>query len=215
MLKRQVENLKFAALGYLNNWYWQDKYLVAGLSADKSADERRHCLQKIAGYYRIARSFKKLPDEERLDLALQLLDKVPNPINDVESAVCNLAEQFKEHYGKLAVSAASKFLWFRCHQSDSPVVMYDSQAREYLQDLCGKNCRNYKEYLAAWHEQYSRRKDYIGQACDELIHVKGFSLACDVADEELAFLASESWFPMRVFDWFLWGNGRTDSVSVF
>lgn len=207
------DKLKFAALGYLNNWYGLDQYLVAGLSLEKSNEERRHCLQRVAGSYKIARSFKTLPNEiDRLELALEALDGVKNTIDDksVDSTVSNLAEAFKEHYGKLAISAASKFLWFRYR---SPVVMYDSQARRCLKSLCGKDYATYATYHEEWRKQYANKKDSIAQVCEELIPVKSFSLACDVSDDDLMRVVHAPWFRERVFDWFLWGSGRPTLLS--
>lgn len=203
-----MKNLRFAAMAYLNNWCSVDRDLVAGLSPERTTDERRVCLRRIAAAYRIARNFEKVAAEKaRLELALGAVDRVGSSLTDenVDSIVCNLADEFKNHYGKRATSAASKFLWFRYQ---SPVVMYDSQARAYL-GSCGTT---YASYRAVWLEQYARNKEAVKEACADLLQVKSFSLASEIADEKLASLVAAGWFRERVFDWFLWGNGRPQRV---
>jgi len=209
-----VDDFKFAALGYLNNWFQYDKRFVEGLrSGDISV--KLKSLRGAANAYHVTRNFKTCADEDdknRLQHALAALEEVGGSSvteEDVDAKVCKLASEIERLYGKHTVSAASKFLWFRYR---SPVVMYDSQARGYLQGLCKKDCSTYQSYRATWRERYAAEEDSVRDACAELVHVKSFSLAREVDDEALQSLVREEWFQERVFDWFLWGNGRPQDL---
>jgi hypothetical protein len=200
-------NFKFFALQYLNDWFGYDRRFVDGLSPTNSRGVRLRCIQEAAKYYRINRNFKTLPDEERLSRALAAVDEVSVPITEdsVDSAVCDLAKAFQKSYGSFAVSAASKFLWLR-HQA--PVVIYDSRAIQYLDKACdGKlgQC-DYADYRKEWHRQFAKQEHLLRSACFDLIRVKEFSRARDIADDALRGLATSRWFIERVFDTFLWWN---------
>lgn len=209
-----MDDFKFAALGYLNNWFQYDKRFVNGLrSVDTSV--KLKSLRGAANAYHVARNFKTRADEDdknRLYHALAALEEVGGSAvtdKDVDAKVCKLASELERLYGERTISAASKFLWFRYQ---SPVVMYDSQARQCLKQLCGIDGSEYGKYRTTWREQFASREDLVQQACAELVEVKSFSLARDVADEALQSLVSEAWFQERVFDWFLWGNGRPQDL---
>jgi len=210
-----VDDFKFAALGYLNNWFQYDKRFVEGLrSGDISV--KMKSLRGAANAYHVTRNFKTRADEDdknRLQHALAALEEVGRSSvtdEDVDAKVCKLASELERLYGEHTISAASKFLWFRYQ---SPVVMYDSQARRCLKQLCGIDGSDYGKYRATWREQFATREDLVRQACAELIQVKSFSLAHDVRDEVFMSLVGEKWFQERVFDWFLWGNGRPQDLA--
>ena|SRR6266404_4872551 len=114
-MKIPMENFKPFALGYLNEWLEYDSRFVAGLSQGNSKEARLRSIQEVAIYYRIARNFKTLPHEERLENALQALDSIRGPIieQNVDGSVDTLATAFESVYGRHLVSAASKLLWMR------------------------------------------------------------------------------------------------------
>ena len=204
-----MENLKFLALQYLNDWYDDESDFVADLSSSNDRDARLCCIQKAAKYYKVIRNFKILAGEKRLDKALQALDAVGDSITDenVDLIVCELARTFQLTYGTNAISAASKFLWIR-HRS--PVVIYDDRAYRRLNKGCGGESGqcDYTKYRREWLKQFAKREEHLRLACAELVRVKDFSLAHAVADEDLERLVGNRWFRERVFDYFLWWNAN-------
>lgn len=211
-------SLKFCALDYLNAWCRNDKRFFEALSGAKSSDDiaRLRCLRDVANDYRIARNFKTLARERRLAAALRALDAVTVRITEsnVVSSVDDLAKTFKRTYGTRSISAASKFLWFKFR---SPVVIYDSRAREYLNRKCRPKIAgsDYKKYRTEWLRQFANCRDDIRSACTELRRVKDFSPAADISDGKFSSLVGAKWFHERVFDKFLWWNGGVkDSVEV-
>ena len=121
----------------------------------------------------------------------------------------DVGEDFEKEYpkkhGKEKVSAASKFLWIRCQ---SPVVIRDTNAFEYLIEGCGGKLPDYAAYWKEWRKQFAKQKARIRSACAELVHVKEFSLAKDMSKAELESIVGKRWFNERVFDKFLWWNGE-------
>jgi len=213
-----MENFKFFALQYLNDWCRDDSRLVDGLSPSRSKHDRLLCMREAAKYYKIARNFKTLPNELRLDNALQALDAMGDSITDenVDAIVCKLADTFHSVYGNYNVSAASKFLWIR---QQTPIVIYDGRAFQCVNKACGGGLRegDYASFRAEWLRQFAMREDCVLSACAELVRVKDFSLAHAKSDEDLSSIIGNRWFAQRVFDTFLWwnaGNGVTVSVEV-
>lgn len=201
-----MEDFRFFALQYLNEWCSDDRRFVAGLSPGRKEDDRRAWLCKAAAYYRVARNFKKC-EEPRFGCALAALDAITNPVTEenVDSTVSDLAKTFQVTYGANAISAASKFLWIRYK---SPVVIYDARAIGCLR-TCGEKfgeC-DYQGYRREWLRQFADCEQSIRTACAELIRVKGFSLASASSDEEVARLVGNRWFHERVFDKYLWKAG--------
>lgn len=136
--------------------------------------------------------------------------KGPITGDNVETKVNELAGQFKSDYGKTLLSAASKFLWI-IHQS--PVIIYDSRALTCLRWLTGKNIteRAYAEYRKEWLEQFETRKVDISSACDQLPRIKDFAPSTS-HETELESIVTSAWFHERVFDKFLWWNGRSEEA---
>jgi hypothetical protein len=204
-----VENFKVLALGYLNDWIKHDKRFVKDLCSEDRSIRLRGMLE-AAKNYRVIRNFKRRPDEgtNRLAKALQALDDVCDSVTEknVDSIVNKLAGKFESDYGRTAVSAASKFLWFR-HRS--PVVIYDSRALKCLKKLSHGRLseHSYDEYRREWLVQFAACEESIRSACDDLVRVKDFSLAQDETDEYVGTLARNDWFHERVFDKFLWRDG--------
>ena len=208
-----MENFEYFALGYLNDWYQFDRVFVENLNPGNSRDVRLRCIQAAAKHYGVARNFKTLPDEERLDNALRALDATGDSITDdnVDSTVRGLAKTFQSTYGKNAVSAASKFLWIR-HQA--PVVIFDSLAFQWLnKGSDGKLSQgDYPTYRREWLKQFAMREDCIRSATAKLVPLKVFSLAHAMPNDALKCLVENRWFAARVFDRFLWWNADNQAV---
>lgn len=208
-----LENFKFFALQYLNDWYEKDRGFIAELSSTTSTREvRLRCLEEAAQYYGVLRNFGGVA-EKGMDAALTMLGNAAQTVTlqNVVPVVSTLATDFESAYpredGKEKVSAASKFLWLRCQ---SPIVIRDTNAFACLRAAsCGRLPESdYAAYSGEWRRQFSKRKARIRAACAELVRVKEFSLAKDMSDEELKSIVGSRWFHERVFDKFLWWNGE-------
>jgi hypothetical protein len=206
-----MDNFKFFALHYLNDWYGYDRRFVEGLRPSKDRAARLVCIREAVKYYTIARNFKARPGEEKLASALAALDNASREVTqaNVDATVCALAETFQGLYGKYLISAASKLLWLR-HQS--PVIIYDSRALACLNVRCSKalvGC-TYAVYRREWLRQFHNRESEIRAASKELARVKDFSIAPAMTHHELMQLVSNEWFHHRVFDKFLWWNSNDE-----
>ena len=208
-----LENFKFFALQYLNDWYEKDRGFINELSSI-TKEVRLRNLHDAAQYYGVKRNFGGVK-KKGLDAAFTLLENAAQAATrqhqSVVAIVAQLAKDFEKEYpkqsGKEKVSAASKFLWLRCQ---SPVVIRDTNAFACLQAAsCGRLPQsNYSSYCREWRRQFSKRKARIRAACAGLVRVKEFSLAKDMTDEELKSIVGSRWFRERVFDKFLWWNGE-------
>jgi hypothetical protein len=212
-----MDNLRSFALDYLLEWCRNDRSLVADLSPNKDPSTRLKCMKKIATNYRIARNFRDIGERKRFGKALKALDEMGDSIaaKNVGNKVKELAAKFKSDYGDTAISASSKFLWFR-HQS--PVVIYDRRAVKSLSELsklCGRkfNRSEYEEYRKEWRKQFAEREAAIRAACDGLVKVKSFLLHEDIANGHLERVIKKRWFHERVFDKFLWRRGSGGFTS--
>jgi hypothetical protein len=207
-----LENFKFFALQYLNDWYEKDRGFINELSSITKEIRLRN-LHDAAQYYGVLRNFGGVA-EKGLDAAFTLLENAAQTVTlqsqSVIAVVSQLAKDFEIAYPvkkKEKVSAASKFLWLRCQ---SPVVIRDTNAFACLQAAsCGTLTESdYGAYWREWRRQFSKRKARIRSACAQLVGVKEFSLAKDISDQELALLVASRWFQERVFDKFLLWNGE-------
>jgi hypothetical protein len=125
-------NFRYYALSYLNDWCESDRFFVKWLAPVNERGVRLQWLDRAAKYYKVSRNFDQIAEIVRYDRALTVLDGITHAITDdnVSETVWKLAEQFRSIYRKYALSAASKFLWIHRHQS--PVIIYDGQARKSL-----------------------------------------------------------------------------------
>lgn len=201
-----LENFRFFAMHYLNDWCTDDSRFHAGMIRDKDPATRLAALWEAAKYYKVTRTLPTLVAEQRLTGALAAIDAVPTPVTDasVDASVCDLATRFQELYGRYAVSAASKFLWL-VHRW--PVVILDERA-----DLCLRSAGarfgkgDYPAYRREWRKQFAEHEQAIRDACTDLQRAKEFTLMSCVPDANLTELTSATWFQERVFDKFLWWN---------
>lgn len=205
----EMENFKFFALQYLNEWYLDDSRFVAGFKSE-NRDVRLSYIQEAVKYYRVNRTFEKIQEEKRLDKALSALEATSCLLTDedVASTVCDLARTFRSIYKRNAISAASKLLWIR-HQA--PAVIYDDNAYQFLKKTYDDTLkeRDYPKYWQEWLTQFEKRKNCIQSACNDLVGIKAFSLAHGDSDENIKTIVGNRWFRERVFDkYLLWNAGR-------
>jgi hypothetical protein len=201
-----LDNFRFFALHYLDDWCSEDSRFVAGVVPDNPKSTRLELLWEAAKYYKVTRTLPTIDGEERLSGALKAIDAVPVPVTEgtVDDAVIGLATRFQELYGRYAISAASKLLWIR-HRW--PVVILDDRASKFLWATGGTfSAGDYQAYRREWRRQFCDHRQAISEACCELVGIKAFTLASTMADDELAALVSQAWFQERVFDKFLWWN---------
>jgi hypothetical protein len=201
-----LNNFRFFALGYLDDWICDDGRFFYGLSSESTQSDRLATLHEAANYYKVNRTLPTLKGEERLSAALVALDAVPAPVTEetIDQAVCGLATRLRQIYGRYAISAASKFLWLRYRW---PVVILDDRAAQCLWAsgaTFGQG--DYPAYRREWRKHFAASENAIDDACSELVNIKAFSLASDMPDDLLLQLTSERWFRERVFDKFLWWN---------
>jgi hypothetical protein len=201
-----IENFRFFAMHYLNDWCLYDNGFVTGLEPTNDTASRLEVLWDATKYYKVIRNLKKVQEETRLAGALAAIDSVATPITDntVDAAVDKLAAALNAIYGMNVISAASKFLWLR-HRW--PVVIYDAQAMKCLRESgCRIGVCDYAGYRREWRKQFSKREAVIREACADLERVKEFSLADWLPEENFRELTGARWFHERVFDKFLWWN---------
>jgi hypothetical protein len=211
-------NFKFFALAYLNDWWQYDGRFVGGLRPHQGS--RRQCLVDAATYYQVIRSFTVKGDAyQRLDNALNKLDgviiavlanvnNIITPAN-VDTTVTTLATSLGSIYKKNGkpqklVSAASKFLWI-CRRN--PVVIFDDRAKTCLTAMNAMPGTNYKSYWNAWQLEFPKYETRIQAACLALTSTKNFA-PNSPAKMRLNSIVQRRWFRERVFDKFLWWNGK-------
>jgi hypothetical protein len=208
-----LDNLKFFACAYLNDWWQYDSTFVERLRPTNGAEVRRYWLVEAANYYQVGRNLAEKHEQgSRLFEALAALNQIEGQITNenVDTKVDTLVTLLKKVYKNKLTSAASKFLWL-IHQS--PVVIYDSRARTCLVSLTGREIpeHDYVGYRQKWREQFDLRKLAIASACGELLRFKDFAPS-KTHETELESVVKSAWFHERVFDKFLWWNGRSEEA---
>lgn len=200
-----MENFKYFALMYLNDWHFWDSPLSERIFSSNEEDSLS-AFHSAAKYYKVTRNFPIDESEARLQGALDLVKSDSNKLveNNVCEIVNNLALEFERRYGKNAVSAASKFLWLR-HKS--PVVIFDSRAKKWLSRNGYKvPSNNYEGYREQWLSAFSDNSKKIKEACAALTIVRDFSMAFESSAKEVESVTTSIWFQERVFDKYLWFN---------
>ena len=210
------ENFHYFSVQYLNCWIETDEPLYWGLQCH-CEKARRRALVGIAKKYSVIRSFPKMRDSggDRLHHVPGLIDNLRIFNEDEQVKVIHLAGAIEETYGRRLVSASSKFLWFKYR---SPVIIFDGMAVKCLAELtkCAANgervtrleLQDYNRYCEVWQKQYAAFQHCIDVACNDLRHAGKYTLADKMSERDLSKLASKTWFKERVFDFFLWHNGR-------
>jgi hypothetical protein len=185
---------------YSGYWFKAERHLFEGLA---SGDQRRRleAIQKGAGYFRIARNFRKKFDIDRglarLAPVLGILEQFRSSELTTDTlceTIALLRAQLGAGYGGGdRLSAATKLLWLLRRD---PVVIYDSQARSAL---CGR-AGDYAEYVERWRSGYAEHKNAIGEACAALSRPDSNTTT---SSRETA----QEWFRQRVYDIYLWRLG--------
>ena len=142
-----MDNFKFFALAYLNDWWQYDRNFVAGLYPGQSRESRLYWLKEAATYYQVGRRFPEKQDgPERLGKVLDLLDAVLKDVaaltqQNVDQAVYTLAEKFNEAYGNGVDETTSQtmrarhvYSWetFRFNHRYKDISSNDSQMTSHL-----------------------------------------------------------------------------------
>lgn len=200
-----MENFKYFALMYLNDWQFWDKPFSERIFSNDNKDSL-DAFHHAAKYYKVTRNFPIDVSESRLQAALDLVRARRGALTEknVCQTVDRLASEFESRYGKNAISAASKFLWLR-HKS--PVVIFDSRARKWLNKNGYKVPANdYTRYRQQWLCAFVDHRVEIDHACSGLVNVLDYSMAHDEDEQEVSDVVSSLWFQERVFDKFLWFN---------
>jgi hypothetical protein len=167
-LKMEV-TFDFSALHYLDQWVSSDKQFHNGLNST-SRDERLASLNRMASGYGVARNLHKEHDVGgRLELVLDIIEKpeyqhitLDNRVEIIES----VTDEIEKHYHARVLSFVTKALWTK-HRT--PIVIYDSKAREALKKygyLSGHN--DISQYLTSWEEFCRSRQAEISNACQSL-----------------------------------------------
>jgi hypothetical protein len=211
-----LNNFKFFALAYLNDWWQYDRTFVSGLRPNGKS--RLETLVKAATYYQVIRLFPKGRDvAARLDKALNQLDVVLSGVSNiiapanVDLTVITLATKlgstYKRKSGKATelVSAASKFLWIR---RQSPVVIFDRRAHSCLKMMNATPGTTYATFRQAWLTEFQTYETQIRSDCHGLSSSGVKDFAPDSKGKNgVKTLLHRRWFHERVFDKFLWWNG--------
>jgi hypothetical protein len=231
-------NFKFFAFAYLSDWWQYDADFVSRLSAGYSFRreclvEAASYYQVVRSFNK-KRGDAGSP---RMTNALDILDRAFAEVNgsitqeNVDTLVTSLAREFRKVYpppprkekqrsevkhkknaqqikkeAPGLISAASKFLWL-LHKT--PVVIYDDRACRCLNSLAGAqfSTEDYSAYRAGWNVQFKQFEPDILSACSGLTNLETFA-PDEEAKTSLRSQVGERWFLERVFDKFLWWNGK-------
>jgi hypothetical protein len=194
----------YAANSYLDEWLREDSKFHSVLAfengCETSAEAGTKCLVEVSKSYSVARTLKDIGEDYRLKAAYDALQKTEPPDDgDVVMKVESFARILGEIYGKVPLSAASKFLWMRFR---SPIIIFDRVVSGWLNN-CGYKYDGYSNYHKIWSSKYQEFESQIRRACDELKCIKKFTLADQEPDEIIAEWTSSRWFTERVFDHFM------------
>lgn len=205
-------SLRFCAMQYLNLWHTGDRHFTKGLEPLNKIQRRIRALGKAAHNYRIDRNFPTFSHEKTRSRILEALDRIDRPrVQDVDTAVSDLAKKLEKIAGKYLVSAASKLLWLKYRD---PVVILDGMAiRGLASRIAGRaaDLRDYPAYRRTWLEEFAKERDPISRASKSLVEAKLFSAAFAQSDEGLRATVAKSWFHRRIFDQLLWWTGTSIS----
>jgi hypothetical protein len=202
---------KYYALHYLNLWVSQDKPWCKALAGTDDSD-KLGALRKAAGFYSIARNLpKKFDTGNRLGPVLEIIDaqspadfQDPKLLRSIEKVRKNISARYG---GRDVLSATTKFLWLKMQ---SPIIIYDSQARKALSKLGSVKHRiaRIDEYYDRWRKEFKPREQEIRDACASLQNIYEYAENPEAAlDECRGKTIEQSWFRERVFDVYLWRRG--------
>lgn len=194
---------EFCALRFLIQWKSKEQCLHRDIRAEPTVNQFRSALR----YFKVARNFKGLGEEDIAVLALRAFMEVREQDNITpEEKVIMLARRFKADGFQANLSAASKLLWLKYR---GPLVIYDSRAVAALTAHFGRDIgnKNYHKYCEVWRGEYKRHVEKIDKAVRQLQHVRDFMPTWRMSNETLLRMANRPWFKERVFDIYLWEIG--------
>ena len=200
--------LHYCALHYAELWFGTERALFSKLES-RNPEKKCEALAAAATYFRVARSLPRKADSEIgkgrcrpiLDI-LQERARRPKDTVDMIDVVRLTSDKMGAVYGGTPLSAASKFLWLRYRD---PFVIFDSQVRRQL----GTRDSDYRQFVAAWEENYNSMQGPIREACIDLPALRSYLLVGnEVSDCEMLGTVTKEWFHRRVHDIYLWSAGR-------
>jgi hypothetical protein len=163
---------------------------------------QREALGRAATWFGVVRGLRRGP-EERLGVPrFELLRRCFAGVHgenvsaaDVATVATGVARSVARAYGgTLYLSLATKLLWAKYRD---PFVIYDSVVRKHL----GTPTGDYAAYLEAWDDCYSRHRDALVAACDELASKPS------TQHRGAGGVVTEEWFRRRAFDLMIWHHG--------
>ena len=202
----KLTNIKYHSLSYLNDWIQFDEEYISSIRSSEFS-QRVESLNRIAIAYRVARTLpKKHEQNERLFEATKYLDSIDNIINECPiETVEEYTRRLKNKYKVNAQSAASKFLWMKFK---SPIIIYDSQAVNWLRKRGFKNNSSYKDFYTNWTTAFEEYQIEIENVCCNLQSVLDYCIDPKINTDKINSATKSKWFQERIFDKILWSQGR-------
>lgn len=201
--------LNYVVIVYANLWFQKDRRYVENCKKDEVSSLSK-TLADIAGDYRVSRTLpsQKLVKEWEL-LARFVVDvDVPAITNDNYISVVTKLATKMEKAGKTPLSAASKFLWFRC---GAPVKMYDSRAVDALRAMGYRpGYTEYDEFCGAWLRAFEEHRADLFAAIGRVCERVEYTFTPMAEHKNFHHLAFSPNFVERAFDQYLWLLGDPD-----
>ena len=203
------QSIEYCSLHYLNMWLKHDRNYHATLkSKSKSDEEKLSSLKEAAHYYKVSRNLPKKHDEGK---RLPRYEPVLEIINDLTKSDFskNPTQSIKEIEGlisgkyrvKSALSFTTKMLWLKIQD---PIIIYDSKVRIALNTPSG----DLPSFHEAWQYEYDKKKEEIASACEKLSKLSKYSYDQTLTPSDIYGISQNPWFQKRVFDMYLWHNGK-------
>ena len=197
------QSFPYCALRYLLLWEKNEKELYASMSAGPDSES----LRKSMHYFRVSRTFREIDTEAKASFVLTALVNATGGASlDPIKAVEQLTDQFAHEFEQRNLSAATKLLWLRHRR---PFLIYDARAVSALKKMKFKfNPRSYGEYAEVWLSAYKDHRGSILDAVALLPTLHPFVSAWHATPESIDRLVRKPWFCERIFDIYLWEEGK-------
>ena len=203
-----IQTFEYCSLYYLNQWLKYDRGYCDALSGNDN-DRKVSALKKAAGFYRVARNLRTEDKEaSRYQPVLDILDSIDpkkfkgDQNKNIVDEIKNVESRISKIYGgRNVLSLTTKFLWLKVK---SPIVIYDSQAREAV----GAKNNDLDDYYEKWKDQFDNYEKKIESACSKLPDMHLYAVNHEAGTKKYIIEhSSEPWFSERVFDIYLWHKG--------
>ena len=191
---------EYCSLQYLNQWISHDSKYCDGLASGKE-DTKLTALKNACGFYGISRNLPLAADKgRRYGPLMDVLDSVnaedfeTNLLQGIRKVESDIS---KKYLNRGVLSLTTKVLWLKVK---SPVIIYDSQARNAI----GTKVGDLEGFYAKWRIRFKKQEKRITAACAQLVTMSKYTF-----DEELAAssyiqeVTAHCWFRERVFDNYL------------